>query len=207
MDLAMRVAMAGILLALALGGCAMPQDEPSQDGSVQPAVSGTQDLLLDEQDLQELGLEGHRNNSDLADIGITFNETACRTEGYETHERAPLAQYSICSYTIDGLEDTEVIIELKRFTDIHDLNGSYQYDSSHHFSAEGLISDDEYGDQSRFRVNSEQDYGGQRNDPDVYYYHLWITKDLYLIHITSSGSEEARDSIEDIGQRILSKFA
>jgi hypothetical protein len=51
------------------------------------------------------------------------------------------------------------------------------------------------------------DYGGQFNEPGVYFYHLWICKDKYLIHITSKGTEEAAgDSVREIGQQILSKF-
>lgn len=132
-----------------------------------------------------------------------MTSNGCRTEDYETGPSSSLAQYSFCNYS---LGDTEVIIELKRFTNPEDLNGSYQYDSSHLYSAEGLISEDDYGDMSRFRVNNENDYMGHLNPPGVYYYHLWITKDLYLIHVTSKGTVEAEDSIAEIGQAILSKF-
>ena len=105
------------------------------------------------------------------------------------------------------MKNTSVVLELKRYTNLEDLNGSYQYGSSHLFSAKGLISEDEYGDMSRFRVNSEEDYGGQYNEADIYYYHLWIVQDLFLIHITSSGSEEAGKVIERMGQQILTEFA
>ncbi len=155
-------------------------------------ISGTQELVLDRQDLRQLGM--------------VDNGGGCWTEEYETGVHSPLAQYSFCSYIISDLNDTEVVIELKKFTNPEDLNGAYQYESSHLFSAEGLISENEYGDQSRFRVNHEDDYGGQFNDPGVYYYHLWATKNEYLIHVTSKGTVQAEDHIARIGQRILSKF-
>jgi len=98
-------------------------------------------------------------------------------------------------------------IELQKFANYEALDGTYQYDSSHLFGVKGLISENDYGDQSRFRVNSEDDYGAEFNEPGVYYYHLWICKNEYLIHITSSGrSKEADEYIAKIGQRILSKF-
>lgn len=164
-----------------------------QTGENAGKPSGTRDLVLNEQDLGQLGMTGDVNE--------------CRTEGYETGEHSTLAQYSFCNYTISSLNGTRVILEVKKFTNMEDLNGSYQYDSSHYFSAEGLISENEYGDQSRFRVNSEKDYGGEYNKPGVYYYHLWICKDLYLIHITSSGrSEEAGEYVPEMGRLILSEF-
>jgi len=155
-----------------------------------PTINSNQELILSEQDLQQ--------------IGMISNGTDCKTEEYETSEFSPLAQYSICFYTINN--DSEVVLELKKFTNLEDLNGSYQYDSSHLFSVEGLISENEYGDFSRFRVSNENDYGGQFNDPAIYYYHLWIVKDKYLIHITSKGKEEAKEYIAKTGRLILGKF-
>ena len=99
-----------------------------------------------------------------------------------------------------------VIIELQKFANYEALNGSYQYSSLHLYSVQGLISENDYGDQSRFRVNNVNDYGGEFNDPNVYYYHLWICKNEYLIHITSKGDKEAETYITKIGQQILSKF-
>ena len=156
------------------------------------AISGTQDIVLSEQDIQQLG---------MTSAGID-----CNTEEYETNEYSPLAQYSMCKYNISSLNDTEVVIELKKFTNLEDLNGTYQYDSLHLYSIEGIISENEFGDQSRFRVNNENDYMGHLNDPNVYVYHLWITKNEFLVHITSSGTVEVEHSIEGIGQRIMSKF-
>jgi hypothetical protein len=157
------------------------------------SISGTQELVLNEQDLQKLGM--------------TSNGTDCQTEeDYSNIVDPSLGQYSICYYNINRLNDTQVIIELQKFANYEALNGSYQYDSLHLYSIEGLISENDYGDQSRFRVNNVNDYGGQYNDPNVYYYHLWICKDKYLIHITSKGSKEAQEYIAKIGRRILSKF-
>ena len=152
-------------------------------------ILGTRELILNEQDLQDLGM---KKNED------------CRTEE-QTSYSSNLVQYSFCNYTIKA-HNSEVILELKKFTNLEDLKNTYQYDSSHLYSAEGLISENTYGDLSRFRVNNENDYGGQFNKPGVYYYHLWICRDLYLIHITSKGIEEDKEYIESIGQRILLKF-
>ena len=173
-----------------------------------PKVSGTQELVLNEQDLQQLGMTSDLNAQDLQQLGITGNGTNCQTdEEYTNIVDSSLGQYSICIYNISSLNDTQVIIELQKFANYEALNGSYQYGSLHLYSIEGLISENDYGDQSRFRVNNVNDYGGQYNDPNVYYYHLWICKDLYLIHITSGGrSKEAEGYIAKIGRLILSKF-
>jgi hypothetical protein len=160
-----------------------------------PTISGTQELVLNKQDLQQLGMAN----------AMSFNGNDCQTEE-QTSFSSSRVQYTICNYTINNLNDTWVVIELKKFTNREDLNNAYKYDSSHLFGAKGLISEDTYGDQSRFRVNSEDDYGAEFNEPGVYYYHLWITKNDYLIHITSKGSEEADEYITEIGQQILSKF-
>ncbi|MBI4144620.1 hypothetical protein HY493_00245 [Candidatus Woesearchaeota archaeon] len=163
------------ILLIFIAGCA-------RDGgpTTVHAISGTPELVLDGQDLQQIGIAG-----------------TCRTEEYQTDEHSPLAQYSFCNYSINSLTDTEVVLELKKFTDFEDLNGTYQYESLHLRGFQGLISEDGYGDLSRFYVN---------NESTVYYYHLWIVKNEYLIHITSKGSEDAGEYIEDIGRRILSKF-
>ena len=206
----MKMAILAILLIFA-GGCLTKQDGGSAQNDsalIQPipTVSGTQELLLNEQDLQQLGMTSDLNEQDLQQLGLS-NGTNCRTEeGYTNIVDSSPGQYSICIYTINSLNDTQVIIELQKFTNIEALNGAYQYDSSHLYSIEGLISENDYGDKSRFRVNNEHDYGGQYNEPNIYYYHLWICKDLYLIHITSKGSKEAGEYIAKIGWRILSKF-
>ncbi|MBS3136574.1 hypothetical protein J4401_06500 [Candidatus Woesearchaeota archaeon] len=182
----MKLAILAIILIFIVG-CTINQDgESAQNRSslVQPIprVSGTQDLLLNEQDIQQFGMRS--------------NGTGCQIEEYPTSERSPLAQYGICLYTIEG-DDTQVVIELQKFTNSEDLNGTYQYSSLHLRGFEGLISENAYGDQSRFYVN---------NESAVYYYHLWISKNEYLIHITSKGSKEAEEYIAKIGQRILSRF-
>ncbi|MFC1733058.1 hypothetical protein ACFL6I_22395 [candidate division KSB1 bacterium] len=202
-----QVIILAILLIL-IGGCSTLQDSQSEPATnITHAISGTQDLLLNEQDLQQLGLTGNPNETYLQQFEITGNGTNCRTdEGYTDVVDSSEGQYSICDYIISGLNDTDVIIEFQRFADYEALNGSYQYGSSHLYSVQGVISENEYGDQSIFRVNNENDYGGQFNEPGVYFYHLWFTKDLYLIHITSKGSKDAEDHIAKIGQQILSKL-
>ncbi len=181
----MKLAIILAILVILVGGCLGPTTETTH------TISGTQDLVLSEQDLQQLRM---------------MSEGSCQTEEYQTNGHSPLAQYSICNYTINSLDDTEVVLQLKKFTNLEDLNGAYQYDSLHLYSVEGLINENKHGDQSRFRVNHENDYGGQYNDPTVYYYHLWICKNEYLVHITSKGSKEAKEYIEKIGRQILSKF-
>jgi hypothetical protein len=185
-----------------IGGCS------TDSGPTIITISGTQELVLNEQDLQQLGVTSDLNEQDLEQLGIISDGTNCHTEeGYTNIVDSSMGQYSICAYLIPSLSDTQVVIELQKFANYEALNGSYQYGSSHLYSVEGLISENDYGDMSRFRVNNENDYGGQFNEPGVYFYHLWICKDLYLIHITSKGrSKEAQEYIAKIGRRILSKF-
>jgi len=166
----------GALIVMIVSGCL------SERIDVEP-ISGTQGLVLNEKDLQQLG--------------ITSDGTDCQTEDYPTNEFSPLAQYSICNYAINSLNDTQVVLELQKFTNFEDLNGTYQYSSLHLRGFQGLLSENEYGDMSRFYIN---------NESTVYYYHLWICKNEYLIHTTSKGSKEAGEYIEKIGRRILSKF-
>lgn len=189
------------VLLIFVAGCSIVQDERSTH-----KILGTKDLILNERDLQQLGMINNLNKTDLEQLGITENN--CRTDyEYSNIIDSSLGQYSICSYIISSLNDTKVIIELQKFANYEALNGTYQYNSMHLFGTKGLISENDFGDQSRFRVNSEDDYGAEFNEPGMYYYHLWICKDLYLIHITSSGrSKEAKDYIARIGRQILSKF-
>jgi hypothetical protein len=153
---------------------------------------GILDLMLNEGELQELGMR---------------SDEECNIEDYQADEYSPLTQYSFCRYMLEELDDTEVIVQVKTFSNLHDRDGAYQYDSTHLFSQEGLIGEDEFGDKSRLRVNHEKDYGGQFNDPDITYYHLWICKNEYLIHITSKGSREAKVYIGRMGEVILSKIS
>jgi len=156
-------------------------------------VSGVQDLLLNQEDLQQLGL------------GVGSDCQA--DDAYSNVIDSSIGQYSMCNYSINSLESTEVWVELQKFANKEALEGSYQYSSSHLFSVEGLISEDVYGDKSRFRMNNVHDYMGELNEPGVYYYHLWICKDLYLIHVTSGGrSQDAKDYVVKTGQQILTKF-
>lgn len=192
----MKLAIILTILIMLLGGCSKLQDggtDVVKNASASHNISGTVQLTLNEEDLQELGM--------------SVGSDCVTEEDYSNIVDSSLGQYSFCNYTVDSLNDTEVILILQKFDNIEALNGSYQYDSSHYYSIEGLISENDFGDQSRFRVNNENDYGGEFNPPGVYYYHLWICKDLYLIHITSGGTnKEAKDHIAAMGRKILSKF-
>jgi hypothetical protein len=196
-----------LFIGISIAGCSTLETPPVPT-SAADAISGIQELTLNQQDLQQLGLTSDLNEQDLQQLGITGNGTNCRTdEAYTNIADSSIGQYSICVYNIGSLNDTQVIIELTKFTNYEALNGSYQYDSLHLFSVQSLISENDFGDQSRFRLNNENDYGGQYNDPNVYYYHLWICKDMYLIHITSGGSSrEAEGYVAKIGRQILSKM-
>ncbi|MBD3204511.1 hypothetical protein GF327_09550 [Candidatus Woesearchaeota archaeon] len=171
------------MIILLIGGCLPEQEESSIQASTETPFP-----LLDEHDLLQLGMHGD-----------------CRVEQYENDKKSSLVHYSFCNYTVKSL-DAEIIVELSKYNNLEDLNGSYQYNSLHLRSSEGLINENEYGDQSRFSVNNEDDYGGEFNEPGIYYYHLWIVKNLYLIHITSKGSKDAKEHISEIGLQILTKF-
>jgi hypothetical protein len=193
------------ILVVLIAGCSTMQEAPSGP-TITHTISGTQELVLNEQDLQELGIKKDLNEQDLLQLGLSSGDN-CRTDGeYSNIVDSTLGQYTICAYLIPSLNNTQVIIEWQKFADYEALNGSYQYDTSHLYSVQGLISENDYGDMSRFRVNNENDYGGEFNPPGIYFYHLWFTKDLYLIHITSSGSKDAEEYIATIGRLILSKF-
>ena len=180
----MKLAIILAIFLIFIGGCSTVQD-PSSGPTVKttPTISGTRELVLDEQDLQQLGMTSDGND--------------CQTEEYQTNAYSPLAQYSFCNYTINSLNDTQVVLELQKFTNLEDRNGTYQYTSLHLRGFEGLISENDYGDLSRFYSN---------NESTVYYYHLWIGKNEYLIHVTSKGTKEAGEYIAKIGRRILLKF-
>ncbi|MBU5689773.1 MAG: hypothetical protein QXM68_00360 [Candidatus Aenigmatarchaeota archaeon] len=148
-------------------------------------------IFFNEQDLQNLKLSKSGN---------------CVLEKYKTDQYSPLEEYGFCNYTVNELSDTWIWVEFKKFSNVNDLNQAYQYDSSHLFGSKGLISENTFGDKSRFRVNSDDDYGAEFNPPGVYFYHLWICKGHYLIHITSRGSESAKSYIERMAENILLKI-
>jgi hypothetical protein len=175
--------------------------------SPEPAtVQGTQELILTDDDLTAVGLSPNTDPADNQVLRIP-NGTNCRTETtYGKNVTVENGAYTICTYTADDLNNTEITVETRRFKDQASLNGSYQYESSHLFSEDGLISRDELGDQSTFRKNSDQDYGGANNNESMHYYHLWATKDLYYVHVTSSGSDEARSIVRGVAERTLAKL-
>ncbi|MEM5799501.1 MAG: hypothetical protein QXZ43_02450 [Candidatus Aenigmatarchaeota archaeon] len=154
-------------------------------------TSETKEVALNDNDLKELKLS-------------VANE--CIKEKYQSEQHSSLSEYIYCNYTANNLQDTWIFVEIKKFRDLNDLENSYQYESSHLFGSKGLLSENEFGDKSKFRVNAEDDYGAEFNPPGIYYYHLWIIKGYYMIHITSKGSIDADKTIKDMGQKILLKI-
>ena len=185
-----------VLFLLVTAGCVTQTDTP-------PAGE-KHDLALTAQDLVQLGLTSDLNDTIRQMYGLE-NDSCQKDEAYSNVVDSSTGSYSICAYLLPGMSNTEVVVEIQRFENTDALNGTYLYQSSHLFSIEALISKDTLGDQSTFRVNSEHDYGGEFNPPGVYFYHLWIAKDLYLIHITSKGSD-VKENIEAIGQLLVSKL-
>ena len=179
--------LAVLVLLLFVGGCAGIAENQVEQGSAAVAI---QELML--------------TDDEIVQLGMTRND--CQTEEYQASEYSPVTQYSICFYTIIR-DDTEVIIELTEFSNPEDLNGTYQYASQHLRSIHGLLSEKDYGDQSRFYINHEDDYGAEFNDPDVHFYSLYICKDLSLIHITSRGTEQAGEDVAAIGRLLMTKFS
>ncbi|MFT4343561.1 MAG: hypothetical protein ACMXYE_02330 [Candidatus Woesearchaeota archaeon] len=182
-----------LLLGLFIAGCGTTQTTTeNNETEITSSINTVQELVLTSQEIDELGL--------------ALVEDSCRIEVYETTEHSSLAEFSMCNYTIPRLDNTTLHIILNKYTNTHDLNGSYQYSSLRLSSAAGIISEDEFGDQSRFRKNHEDDYGAEHNDPDVHFYNMWITKDTFLIHITTRGSEEADAYVISIAETLMSKF-
>lgn len=197
-----------IFLAVVLifiAGCATVENT-SQTNNV--TINGTSELIFTEQDLKELGMAAEVDDQVLNQLGIGLNGENCRTDNeYTNIVDSNYGQYSVCAYVIPSLNNTQVIIELQKFADSEALVGSYQYSSSHLNSAEGIISENKYGDMSKFYKNNPNDYGGQLDPPGMHFYHLWFTKGLYMVHVTSAGTSiDADEYVLDAGTKILSKF-
>jgi hypothetical protein len=126
----------------------------------------------------------------IRQLDIDFDE--CEHEAYETSESSPLEEQSFCIAYID---ESEIVVVIQKFTNFHDLDGSYQYSSLHLRGFQGLINEDTYGDFSRFYFTEDI----------VIYYNLWIIKDEFLIHITSKNLNE-QEVIEQIAENLLEKF-
>jgi len=194
-----------MLSILLLAGCS-PVQETEPTSKTTPSISVIQELMLTEQDLLQLGMVSD-NLAQLTELGLTTTDgTDCHIEESQTDEYSSQAQSGICSYLISRLNYTEVIIQLQKFTNEAERNGSYQYNSLHFRSSEGLLGENEYGDMSRFYVNNENDYGAEFNEEDISYYSLFIAKDEFIIQVHSKGSEEAKGHIANTGEMILSKF-
>ena len=174
------------VLLILVAGCSQKQENETIS-----KITGIQELVLSEQEVQQLGMTSDKD---------------CEIETYETSPSSTLAQYGVCFYTMTN-DDTEVVIEYKKFTNQNDLNGAYQYESSHLRSSEGILEENTYGDQSKFYVNNENDYGAEFNPPGVFFYSLYFTKDEFLVHVTTKGmNEETKEDVANIGAVILTKY-
>lgn len=144
--------------------------------------------------------------SELTDLGLVGDTAGCSFESQEMSEYSTRGEYSMCTYYVGDKNGSQIITELSLLADYGNLNGSFQYNSGHLQGAKGIISLNTFGDQSRFSRNSYDDYGAEFNKDNTTYYHLWFTKDLYLVHVTSKGVVSDKDYVESIGRQILSKF-
>ncbi len=130
----------------------------------------------------------------------------CVIEEYQTSETSPLAQSSFCSFVSQN-DSVHLIIDIKKYTNEQDVLGSFQYQSSRHRSPQGILAQNTHGSYSTFVMNVEEDYMGHLNDPEMYYYHLWIAKDLFLIHITSRGTVSDESLLLAVADKLLLRFA
>jgi hypothetical protein len=79
------------ILLIFIVGCSTVQDSSSEPTiNTTNTISGTQDLLLNEQDLQQLGMTSG-GYDELHQLGWISNGTDCKTEEYQTDEYSPLA--------------------------------------------------------------------------------------------------------------------
>ncbi len=197
----LKLTLVSTILLLLISACS-PTQEPTIN--TPSKISGIQNLILTEKDLQQIGMVSD-HLAQLKELKLTPNEGDCFIEQSQDGSSSQ-AQSGICSYVIPSLNNTEVIIQLQKFTNEADRNGSYQYNSLHLRSSKGLISENVYGDMSRFYVNNENDYGAEFNEGGISFYSLFIAKNEFIIQVHSKGSEDAKESIEKTGQLILSKF-
>jgi hypothetical protein len=189
----MRLAIILTIFMVLIVGCSKVPETPIVPvANSTSTVSGVEDLVL--------------NPQDLAQLGLTQDADECPTETYQVSEYSTQAQYNFCNYTVDAINGTVIVVQLQKYADMESLNGSYQYSSLHLRSIDGLLSQDDYGDQSRFYVNSVNDYMGELTDPNITYYSLFFCKDKYLVQVSSSGSKDAKEYVADLGKKILSKF-
>ena len=193
-----------ITLALSFVGC-----QSSQQTTILPSTNLTNATFSTNQNFtskistaQTLFL----TPQDLVQLGLVTNETNCTVDSYETSVDSPLAQNGMCTYYINNLSGSQIIIQLYKFADPTNINYSFQYNSGHLQGAKGIISLNTFGDQSRFSKNSPDDYGAEFNKDNTSYYHLWFTKDLYMVHVTSKGVPTDGDYVQNISRLILSKF-
>ncbi len=182
-----------LLLAVFIVGC---QSTPQTTPTPVSKVTSVSNLLL--------------TYSNIESLNLVSNDSGCIIQVQEQTEYSPRGEYAMCTYYVNNFSGTQVIIEFSQFADENNLNGSYQYNSGHLTGSKGIVALNTFGDQSRFSHNSDDDYGAEFNDPNITYYHLWFTKDLYMVHVTSKGATANKEvdevAISNIGKKILSKF-
>ncbi|MFT4311251.1 MAG: hypothetical protein ACMXX7_01345 [Candidatus Woesearchaeota archaeon] len=169
-----------LALILIVSGCSTYKEE----------TIGVSDLLLSDEYVYNLDL---------------YPSSPCEVEIYETSNRSSLSEFGSCFFKGSN-ESLEVVIQIRKFSNFDDLFGTYQYQSSHLRNIEGLISEDKFGDFSKFYINVEEDYMGHLNEEGVYIYHLWVVKDDFLIHITTKDYFDDKYLVENIANNILSKI-
>ena len=95
----MKLAITSVILLVFIVGCSIVQESPPVlIIKITNTISGIQDLLLNEQDLLQLGMTNDLNAQDLQQLGLSEG-TNCQTEeGYSNIVDSSLGQYSICIY-------------------------------------------------------------------------------------------------------------
>lgn len=99
----------------------------------------------------------------------------------------------VCTYQ---KENTTIAVILEKYDSYDDLEGAFQYKSSHLIESEWYLSENKMGDMSKFLGWEDSGY---------YYYHLWIVDEPFLIHVTSKGSRDVNETILAIGENLLQR--
>ncbi|HLP79507.1 MAG TPA: hypothetical protein VK158_02650 [Acidobacteriota bacterium] len=150
--------------------------------TVEKSTQSIQEIMLTTQEITDLQMTPKYKTGDVDLPCVVEESDSSRT------------QYALCGYTKG---DSEIIIELAKYNNLNDLNDSYQYASSHLINSDWLIQQDAYGDMSKLQ---------KWNESSTFYYHFYIVKDMYMIHVTSKGVESDQATVVDIGKTMLDKI-